>query len=553
MDNSTPGLIASVIEYAKKFPDKTALIFPDKSKSSKHDGYKKVSYQELNQESNRYAHGLSQFGFKRGMKVLFLVRPGLEFIVLTFSLGKIGAVPIFIDPGMGEKALLKCISEVAPEAMITVPEVLILKKLFPKYFDSIKYSIYTSKSWLGIGPGLEAISSGNQHEFKPVETKEDDPFAIVFTTGSTGTPKGVVYHHRTLNAQIRTIRESLFLNENDIVLEAFAPFALRDVAMGATCLLPNMDPTKPADVDPKLIVSAIESYGATFSFGSPAFWSRVATFCLDSNIKLPSLKNVLLAGAPVSYRLIQDLKSILNNDAEVHTPYGATEALPLTSIRGTEILENTYPLTIQGHGICVGRALHGVTLKILQISDEPIEQWNDELVLNAGEIGEIVVKGDMVTEEYFKRPEQTALSKIHDDGIIWHRMGDVGYLDKENRLWYCGRKSHRVITKGRTIFSFPCESIFNQHPDVYRSALVGVGQKGNQRPIIIVEPKKGRMPTIKNSRQKLISELLDIGGQNEVSREIKDILFHPRFPVDYRHNAKILREKLAKWANRKIK
>jgi acyl-CoA synthetase (AMP-forming)/AMP-acid ligase II len=553
MGRINSGIISNVIEYSERFPDKIALIFPDNSTSSGQVEYNEVSYKELNKESNSYAHGLSQLGFKRGMKVLFLIRPGLEFVVLTFSLGKIGAIPVFIDPGMGKKALLKCIGEVEPDAMITVPQVLILKKFFPKYFNSIKYSITTSNSWLSSEPNLKQISTGNQRDFTPVEVKEDDPFAIVFTTGSTGSPKGVVYHHRTLNAQIRTISKSLFLNENDIVLEAFAPFALRDVAMGATCLLPKMDSTKPSEVDPELIVSAIESYGTTFSFGSPAFWSRIASFCMERNIKLPSLKNVMLAGAPISFKLIQDLKSVLNNDAEVHTPYGATEALPLTSISGTEILENTCPLTMQGLGICVGKALHGVTLKILKISDKPIELWNEELVLNVGEIGEIVVKGEMVTQEYFKRPEQTKLSKILEGEHIWHRMGDVGYLDDENRLWYCGRKSHRVINMNQNIFSLPCESIFNNHQDIYRSALVGVGEKGNQRPIIIVEPKKGRMPTNKNNRQKLISELLDIGGQNEVSREIKDILFHPRFPVDYRHNAKIIREKLAKWASRKIK
>ena len=553
MSRSDPGLIASVIEYAKKFPNKTALIFPDNSKSSGQDGYNKISFKELNEKSNRYALGLSEFGFKSGMKVLFLVQPGLDFVVLTFSLGKIGAIPIFIDPGMGKKALLKCISEVEPEAMITVPQVLILKKLYRKYFKSIKYSITTSTSWLSYGSTLKKISVGVQSEFDSVQTNEDDPFAIVFTSGSTGIPKGVVYQYKTLNAQIRTIRKSLFLDENDIVLEAFAPFALRDVAMGATCLLPKMDPSKPGQVVPDLIVSAVENYGPTFSFGSPAFWNRVAKFCIDSNVKLPSLKNVLLAGAPVSLQLIHDLKSILNPQAEVHTPYGATEALPLTSISGIEIQEINSNNKDLINGICVGKALDGVTLKILKISDESIESWSNDLVLNSGEIGEIVVKGDMVTQEYFKRPEQTKLSKILEGEHIWHRMGDVGYLDDENRLWYCGRKSHRVITNYQTIYTLPCESIFNKHKDVFRSALVGIGDKGDQRPIIVIEPKKGRMPSNKTVRQKLIHELLEIGAKGETSREIKDVLFHPSFPVDYRHNAKILREKLAKWAEMKLK
>ncbi len=548
----THGLIAGVIEYAERYPDKTALIIHDKSKSSRSVAYKEITYKELNEDSNRYAHGLNKIGIKRGMKVLFLVRPGFQFISLTFSLGKIGAVPVFIDPGMGKKALLKCVAEVEPDAMITVPEVLLLKWLFPRYFNSIKHSIVT-KSWLGIGTDLRAIHSDNRSDFSPAETTDDDPFAIVFTTGSTGTPKGVVYQHRTMIAQIETIGESLFLNENDVVLEAFAPFALRDVAMGVTCLLPKMDPTKPAEIDPESIVRVIESYGPTFAFGSPAFWGRIATFCVKKSIELPSLKNIMLAGAPVPFQLIEDLKSVLDDNGEVHTPYGATEALPLTSIGGTEILERAALNTRHGRGICVGRALHGVELKILKISDQTIEQWNEELVLNVGEIGEIVVKGDMVTQEYFKRPKETAMSKIRDGANIWHRMGDVGYLDMQGRLWCCGRKNHRVITGDRIIFTLPCESIFNQHPAVVRSAVVGVGEKADQRPVIVVEPEKGKMPKDKAGRSELARELLGLGEQNDASRGIKDVLFHPKFPVDYRHNAKILREKLAKWAETKIR
>ncbi len=552
MSQITHGLIAGVIEYAERYPDKTALIIHDRSRSSRPVAYKEITYKKLNNDSNRYANGLKKIGIKRGMKVLFLVRPGLEFISLTFSLGKIGAVPIFIDPGMGKKALLKCVAEVEPDAMITVPEVLLLKWLFPRHFNSIKRSIVT-KSWLGVGSDLRSILSDNPSDFSPADTTEDDPFAIVFTTGSTGTPKGVVYQHRTMIAQIETIRESLFLNENDVVLEAFAPFALRDVAMGATCLLPKMDPSKPAEVDPESIISVIDSHRPTFAFGSPAFWGRIATFCVKKSIGLPSLKNIMLAGAPVPFQLIEDLKSVLDDDNEVHTPYGATEALPLTSIGGTEILERTALHTSRGGGICVGRALHGVELKILEISDVAIEQWDEELILNVGEIGEIVVKGDMVTREYFKRPKETAMSKIRDGATIWHRMGDVGYLDEQGRLWCCGRKNHRVITGNRTILTLPCESIFNQHPAVFRSALVGVGEKAHQRPVIVIEPVKEKMPKDKAGRSELTTELLELGEQNDASRGIEDVLFHSKFPVDYRHNAKILREKLAKWAATKIR
>ncbi|MFQ5903139.1 MAG: hypothetical protein ACE5JO_05555, partial [Candidatus Binatia bacterium] len=181
-----------------------------------------------------------------------------------------------------------------------------------------------------------------------------------------------------------------------------------------------------------------------------------------------------------------------------------------------------------------------------------IPEWNEALVLPPGEIGEIVVKGPVVTREYYKREDQTALAKIQDGSSVWHRMGDVGYLDEKGRLWFCGRKSHRIITTQKTIFTVQCEAIFNQHDNVFRSALVGIGPRTSQRPVIIIEPKSGKMPAHSHAAKKFAQELLGLGGQNELTKDIKDVLFHPAFPVDFRHNAKILREKLALWAEERI-
>src|SRR5262249_9762045 len=131
----------------------------------------------------------------------------------------------------------------------------------------------------------------------------------------------------------------------------------------------------------------------------------------------------------------------------------------------------------------------GMSVRIIRISDEPIPAWSDDLLLPAGQIGEIVVDGSVVTKEYFNRPQATALAKIlnRDSGRILHRMGDVGYLDVQGQLWFCGRKSQRVITPSATLFTIPCEAVFNQHPQVYRSALVGVAKNGTTQPVLCVE------------------------------------------------------------------
>jgi acyl-CoA synthetase (AMP-forming)/AMP-acid ligase II len=197
----------------------------------------------------------------------------------------------------------------------------------------------------------------------------------------------------------------------------------------------------------------------------------------------------------------------------------------------------------------VGKVLPGITIKIIKITDDPIPEWNDSLLLKKGEKGEIVVKGDSVTREYFRMKEQTALAKILDGGTVWHRMGDIGYFDESNQLWFCGRKDQRVITKNKTLLTIPCEAIFNRHPAVFRSALVGIGPKNNQRPIIIIELKKGKTDRSLSQNQ-IVKELLDTGQKFEHTREITDVLFYQSFPVDIRHNVKIRREKLAEWAEK---
>jgi acyl-CoA synthetase (AMP-forming)/AMP-acid ligase II len=167
-------------------------------------------------------------------------------------------------------------------------------------------------------------------------------------------------------------------------------------------------------------------------------------------------------------------------------------------------------------------------------------------------VGEIVVRGPMVTKQYVNREHSTRLAKIYDGDALWHRMGDLGYLDEQGRLWFYGRKSQRVQLAGQCLYTEPCERVFNQHPDVYRSALVGIRRAGYTVAAIVVEPLPGKLPRGTAERARFTRELLALGAAHATTRPIQTILFHPAFPVDIRHNAKIFREQLAAWAQRKV-
>jgi acyl-CoA synthetase (AMP-forming)/AMP-acid ligase II len=335
--------------------------------------------------------------------------------------------------------------------------------------------------------------------------------------------------------------------------------------MGVTTVIPDMDPTRPARVDPRSIVEAVRDWNVTQAFGSPAIWNVVGRWCEAQKIVLPTLKRVLSAGAPVPPHVLRRMKAAIPADGDVHTPYGATEALPVASIAASEVLAETAAKSATGAGTCVGRRFPGIEWKVIRISDGPIATLAEAEELPPGEIGELVVRGPVVTTEYVTRTDANALHKIRDGDSFWHRMGDVGWMEvvegtlrvtltdgtrsvptTTERFWFCGRKAHRVITPAGTLFTIPCEAIFNQHPRVYRSALVGVGEPGQQRPVIFVEPWPEHQNKSNVEQKALIAELRKMALEFPHTAEIETFfIVEPSLPVDIRHNAKIFREELA--------
>ena len=383
-----------------------------------------------------------------------------------------------------------------------------------------------------------------------VDSAPHDPAAILFTSGSTGPPKGVLYTHANFDAQVHALRKLYDIQPGEIDLATFPLFGLFGPALGMTTVIPRMDFTRPGHVEPRNIIGPIQQLNITHLFGSPALLDRVGRSTATPGLKLPSLRRVISAGAPVPAKVLERFASLLSPGVQIFTPYGATESLPVCSIGSDEILGDTRRLTEEGKGVCVGRPATNMKVLVIKTTDDAIPIWTGDLLLPANQIGEIVVQGPVVTAEYFNRPAATRLAKIADPaGGFFHRMGDTGYFDEFGRLWFCGRKSQRVQTPAGDLFSIPFEGVFNTHPAVARSALVGVKRGEVVQPVICIERAAG----VQISNLRLIEELHELSLRHEHTRVIKHFLFHPRFPVDIRHNAKIGREKLAIWAARKLR
>lgn len=539
---------------ARAAPTQRAVVFPESRDAAGRVAWTHLTFRELDEEADAIARGLMAIGVRPGNRIVLLVRPSIEFIALTFGIFRAGAVCTLIDPGMGKKNLLKCLDEVDPEGFVAIPPVHFLRKLMPWRYQKARLNVIVGpkSSRLGCPSYREIIALGQTSSLPLPQTNATDAAAIIFTSGSTGPPKGVLYEHGMFDAQVDLIRDRYRPEPGEIDLPGFPLFALFNLGMQITTVIPDMDPTRPARVNPERIIEAIRSQGVTQTYGSPALWNRVGRYCEEHGVQLPTLKRVLSAGAPVPTHVLQRMIAVLSPTADVYTPYGATECLPIASIGGRSLLNETAALTATGKGTCVGTVFQSMTVRIIEISFDTLSDITQTRQLAVGEIGEIIVKGPVATREYFRRVDATASSKISDGDSFWHRMGDVGYFDASGRLWFCGRKAHIVFPAGAPMYSVCCEAVFNNHPHVYRSALVGVGERGRQIPVIIAEPEEGRFPSTEADRSNLKKELLALAETNPLTSTIREILFHPSLPVDTRHNVKIKREELAVWTSRRL-
>ncbi|GAA4857661.1 fatty acid CoA ligase family protein [Luteimonas vadosa] len=585
------NIAAALPRLAAERPDQVAMRCP--GRGGRYDIA--LSYAQLDARTDAIAAGLAKRGVARGVRTVVMVRPTPEFFLLMFALFKAGAVPVLVDPGIDKRALKRCLDEVEPQAFIGIPLAHAARVLL-RWARHAGIHITTGRhAWLADATLAEIEDEGLGAGPQLQDTAGDDIAAILFTSGSTGVPKGVVYRHRHFVAQVDMLRAAFGIDPGGIDLPTFPPFALFDPALGLTSIIPDMDPTRPARANPRKLLRAIERFGVTQLFGSPALMRVLA----DHGERLPTLERVTSAGAPVPADVVERMRALLPGDAQFWTPYGATECLPVAVIEGGELV-GLRERTETGAGTCVGRPVPPNEVRIIGISDEAIDTWSDALLVKGGQVGEITVAGPSTTDSYFNRDEQTRLAKIRelrsatastaqdatrecpdtqaDEGApteplsplrergrgeeanaasatsaerIVHRMGDLGYFDREGRLWFCGRKSQRVATANGTLCTEQVEPVYNQHPDVLRTALVGVGTRGTETAVLCVELRQG---IDKAQWPRVESELRHLGEGHVHTAKVEHFLHYPEpFPVDIRHNAKIRREQLGRWAKKRLR
>ncbi len=500
-----------------------------------------LTFGQLEQQAQQLAQGLMKAGLRPRHRVLVLTTPGPDLFVVLFGLLLGGMVPVLVDPGLGLQRMLDCTRDAQIQGVISVWRAWLLRWLRPGVFKGVRLWITTDRRL----PGLHSLRDVMRGE--PVQLPKvtpDDTALIAFTSGSTGPPKGVELTYRNLQGMFEAFRVLLGKQEPDEVdMIALPALSLISAALGRTCLVPEIDFAHLSTVDVEHLLAYFRHYSICTAFLSPILCSKLAEHARQHPVRLERTRVILTGGAPIPNSVSLMMTKLLPN-GEFYTPYGATEVLPATIIRAREIIEETAALTAQGKGVCVGRPLLQTEICIMRPVDEPVPSEQEIQFQPPGEIGEIIISGIQVSPRYFGKERETQMAKIpRTNGGLWHRMGDLGYLDEQGRLWFCGRKKHQVRSSVRTYYPVCVEGIVNTLPFVRCSALVGVGPHGDQNPVLLIEPFA---PPSAAQRKTWQQQIIDLLHQHDIT--IKHVIFYPKaFPTDRRHNSKIERLDLARW------
>lgn len=530
-------------------PYGAAIMHPmDKERSFRLTGSLQT-FKMLNEESDHLAREFEEAGVNKGMRTLVFMDPGPDQIAAFYALFKIGAVPVIISPGLSRNEFLQCVKDASAEAFIGSPKGHLARFINGSCFNSLTTVITFGRFrlWKGhlISPIVEEIRS-----YSSQPGANDDTAFIFYTQGITGRPKGVIHTVQTLNATIALLETLVNFKKDDIALSLHPFFSILLPAMGITCLIPCIDLNFPLEADMNKLVGLIRKAGITHMMASPAFFSMVGDHLAEMGISLPSIRKVICFGAQVIPEYMTDFMAGIPEEAEVTLCYGSMEAFPVSTLDLSEMMAETKHLSEKGFGICIGKPVPECQIGLIPIRDDAISRFENDFLLPDGEVGELVVQGDHVSRKYFENPNGEANTKMKGpEKTVWHRTGDLAWRDKKGRLWLCGRKTTLVKTAQGPLYALSCETIFNTHPDVQRSALVGIGDSKEKIPVMMIELRK---KCGKKRKTDIYEELIEIAKENGVTSTIDTILFYDALPVDGYHLTEIMRDELIAFAQKRI-
>ena len=503
-----------------------------------------ISFAELDERVTRVAAGLAAIGVRRGDRIALLVPPGADLTAALYGIWRAGVIAVVVDAGLGIRGMRVALRSAGPAYVIGVAKGLAAARLMGTGAQLVSVGPLPASARRGLGVrwSLEAIEERGAGVQPPEAPAAGDPAVIAFTSGATGPAKGVLYLHGQLQAQREQLAALYSITPADRLVAAFGPFALFGAALGIPSAVPDMDLTAPRTLTAKAMGHAAAAIEATMVFASPAALANVVATADDvtpvGRAALSRVRLLLSTGAPVPAETLHAMRGLLPV-AEAHAPYGMTEVLPVADIDLAGLDDAGL-----GNGVCVGRPVPGVEVELAPLDAEGIP--NGERTTAPEVTGEVCVRADHIKARY-DRLWVTDWAATPSPG--WHRTGDVGHFDSDGRLWIEGRLVHVIVTAEGPVTPVGMERRVEALPGVRRAAVVGVGPRGAAQVVVVVElagvRRSGLAPASLRDSVRSVA-----GGTSGGGPGIAAVLVVRTLPVDIRHNSKIDRVAVGRWAQR---
>lgn len=507
-------------------------------------GPRTVSWRLLARQVRRIAAGLHRLGVRPGDRVSLLVQPGPTLTALVYACLRIGAVVVVADAGLGPRGLTRAQRGAQPDWVVGQAKGLAAARAlgWPGVRIAADPMHPAARRALGVAHALVDVADLGRDEVLPPEPAPADEAAILFTSGSTGPAKGVVYTHAQLSAMRDVLAAHLDIGPGTGLVTGFAPFALLGPALGTRSVTPVMDVSAPRTLTARAVADAVRASDATVVFLSPAAVLNVVATADDldgaDRDALGRVGTFLSAGAPVGEALLASAADLMPA-ATAHTPYGMTECLLVTDITLDGIRDAA---TAPDAGVCVGRPVGPGEVLISALDADGAA--TGAAGAEPGVLGEVLVRAPHLKERYDRLWLTDRAAERDTPPGRWHRTGDVGHLDADGRLWIEGRLAHVLVTADGPLAPVGPEQQVERVADVRRAAVVGVGPRGVQQAVAVVETAVGAR------RAGLAGTDLAAAVRAASSVPLAAVLVVPQLPTDVRHNSKIDRARLAAWAGR---
>ena len=536
---------------AERRPAQVAVHAPDHGSDPAGVNHHTITMAELDRQAGALAAGLVDLGVGAGDRVVLMVPVSVELYVVVAALFRLGAVPVLMDPWMGVARMADCIRRTRPRLFLGIPLAHALF-LWRPGLRRLRRVTVSGERWMGRHSVEEMIRAG-AHAPPVRDLRSDAPGLITFTGGSTGRPKGVFRTHGLLQAQHEGTTRCMDMRPGDVHMQAFPNMVLSNIASGVTSVIPWFRQGHAAEVDPVALLRQVRRLGVAGMCGPPALLGRLARYCVEHEQRMGTVRRVLVGGSAVSFDLLKQMDRATRPGASV-VLYGSSEAEPLAILEGHDEIERAERAMRSGGGLCLGYPRPALDMQIRALPPGLHTAGLDEggLVaasLPVGHIGELVVRGRHVSRRYFGDPGAEAAQKIRtSDGLRWHRLGDLGYLDEEGRVYVVGRINDTVQRRGRSLYPLVVEPLVEQLPFVRRCGLVGHPRKGMNRSILAYEPADpGARRRDRRDREETIRAECD-----RIGVIIDQVVVVDHIPVDPRHNGKVQRDELTKVCRRQL-